>query len=136
MNYLDYFNLSQVSVIKDESIYRTELNSHVYSIPALRFNNFIGELTINNIVVTGVLNEPLHYHKTNIIALVTYGRGRIFSFLEKEGLRKSDDISIGDIVIIPKGILHAFESNLNETATYAVLEMGEHIDYQKHFYNN
>ena len=136
MTYEQYLNLSEVSVIKKGSIFREEGNSQVYSMPIIRLSDFVDkssrELAVNNIIVNGRLNEGLHFHKTNIIALVTYGRGRILS--EKEGSVASDDIEIGDLVIIPAGALHAFESNENEIATYAVLEFGEEVDYQKHYY--
>ena len=90
------------------------------------------KLGLNVVRIEGdeISKEGLHVHLSHIIALVFEGEG-VLEWNNNIGERFSSHAMVNDIVVIPRGVLHYFTGSLS----FAALEFGDVIDYQKHHFS-
>lgn len=108
--------------------------SHALSLEfVLSFSEFRKVLLgINFVAIDGPMaEEPLHFHIADIIGIVVSGSGR-FIWIDSDGIQRQVSVVAGDLFILPKGVLHSFDAEIGEKSQYAVVEIGDSIDYQKH----
>jgi mannose-6-phosphate isomerase-like protein (cupin superfamily) len=131
----------ECSIIKGGSAVWGTPSSSVESIPAIDIS-LLGldvtrcQVATSVVTVRGRLNEELHYHRSHVIGLGVKGSG-ILRTASPDRLSDERRLSIvpGDIVLIPRGALHLFETEENSEFVYVGLEFSdEPIDYQSHRY--
>lgn len=113
-------------------------NSSVASVPGLGFpalkaacdpRNF----TVSIVRVSGPTPEPLHYHISHIVGLVVSGRGEL-RYESEDGSESTFEANEGDLVVIPKGAYHVFETKCGSPMEYIAFEFSEaELDYQAHW---
>ena len=113
------------------------MNSVVFSIPAMTQSDLATICSPKNVTcslvrVMGPTAEPLHFHTSYIVGLIVSGEG----ILLNRGIGnfdRSDVVSIGDIVVIPRGAPHVFTTRPEGRMEYIALEFSDReIDYQAH----
>ena len=92
--------------------------------------NDILNFSSNLVHVLGAAPEPNHIHSTTIVIQVVEGIGIIF--YEKNDKPSQELVEQGDMAVIPVGAGHFFHGD--PMITYAGIEFGPVIDYQKHHY--
>ncbi|PIN74602.1 hypothetical protein COV18_06945 [Candidatus Woesearchaeota archaeon CG10_big_fil_rev_8_21_14_0_10_37_12] len=89
------------------------------------------DVNVNCIVVNGSLDkgEEPHYHDSYVIGIIQRGHGRFT--VKRDGKVIDEQVSRGDIVIIPKGTYHVFDGT---DILYAAFEFGKEgeVNYQRH----
>ena len=112
-------------------------NSDVVSLPSFDFKRIFGKLPQRNLAcslvsISGPTDEDLHFHTSDVIGLVTKGRGRLRHI--EAGKCQATDVVVGDICVIPSRVLHLFDTEPGGLIEYIALEASSHeIDYQKHW---
>ena len=93
------------------------------------------EATVSSVAIKGTSNEPLHYHTSHLIGLVVSGEGYLLiskENVENDGIDRVP-VTVGDVIVIPRGAYHIFECDPTGELDYIALEFSdEAIDYQKH----
>jgi quercetin dioxygenase-like cupin family protein len=111
------------------------VSSHVVDILQVLNNASRIEATVSSVAIKGTSNEPLHYHTSHLIGLVVSGQGYLLiskEDVENDGVDRVP-VTVGDVVVIPRGAYHIFECDPNGELDYIALEFSdEAIDYQKH----
>ena len=113
-------------------------NSEVLSLPYINFVKFKNSFGFKNmscsiVSIEGPSDEDLHYHTSWIIALAVKGRG-IFEYKNPTNETQSRSVEKGDILVLPKGIYHLFQTD-GQAFEYIAFEFSDkEIDYQKHLY--
>jgi quercetin dioxygenase-like cupin family protein len=114
-------------------------NSVVRSLPALRVEDSLGgdlqEVGASLVAISGPSDEPLHYHSSHLIGVVTSGRGW-FCVPGEGGVANPvrQEVVAGDVVVIPRSVLHLFDCDPGGQLDYVSLEFSDKaIDYQKHW---
>lgn len=91
------------------------------------------EVGASLVAISGPSGESLHFHSSHLIGVVVKGSGVLLS-MSPNGDQRADRVSVGDCVVIPRGVLHLFECTGGESMDYVALEVSDSpIDYQKHF---
>ncbi len=112
-------------------------NSIVTSLPIIDlmqvFNDSLLKLATASVVeINGPLpeREPVHYHLSHVIGMVFEGRGKLIAHLDGEAV----SVNPGDLVIIPRGAMHFFETEEGGIMKWIAMELSDRpIDYQKHY---
>ena len=113
-------------------------NSKVMSVPSLPMAAFacvcdVRNATTSIVRVSGTTPESLHYHTSHVIGLAVGGVG-LLRTVSAAGSEESRPIESGDIVVIPKGALHVFESPESGSMEYIAFEFSDGaLDYQAHW---
>lgn len=116
-------------------------NSTVTSSPAIDIFNIFSsteriEVAVNLVSVQDISEEPLHYHSSHLIGVIVRGKGVLLTSKinnRQEAIEKTA-VSVGDVVVIPRGANHIFQCNYSEELHYIALEFSDKaIDYQKHW---
>jgi quercetin dioxygenase-like cupin family protein len=136
-SYASALGTDHCSLFKGAALQWNSANSKVLSMPALRLSDTQGSLVETGasiVCIAGPSNEPLHYHSSHLVGVVTRGSG----WLCVPGLDKAVParlpVSSGDVVVIPKGALHLFDCDPDTEMDYVALEVSDGpIDYQKHW---
>jgi mannose-6-phosphate isomerase-like protein (cupin superfamily) len=139
-----HFNLPFCSIIKQGVNIDEPGNSIVFCSPAFPFVETAKacfpfdeiediKLSLNFVSIIGKMpeEEELHYHLSMIMLIVVEGKGILIH--EKESIEVRDIVEKGDIVFIPRNMLHSFEGS--PEVKYSVIEFGPVLDYQKHHYS-
>lgn len=96
------------------------------------------KISVNFVFIQGEANEAPHIHHSHVIALVLSGTGELLHLPSGSDSKNKPSTVVaeaGDIVVIPKGVLHIFNCNRGQNLLYAALEIADRdIDYQKHYY--
>ena len=123
------------AVVRASALSWTSGTSSVVSVPAVHVSYLFGARDIMScgtslVRISGATVEPLHYHKSHVVGIVVRGRGWLLCSQERR-----ERISTGDCIVIPRGVLHFFVCDAEESMEYVALEVSDQdIDYQKHFY--
>jgi mannose-6-phosphate isomerase-like protein (cupin superfamily) len=112
-------------------------NSRVTSLPVLNLLNVFKDAdvqlaTASVVEINGPLpeDEGVHYHLSHVVGMVFEGVGSIISHVEGESV----EVHEGDLVIIPRGVMHFFTSTPGHVMRWVAMEVSDRpIDYQKHF---
>jgi quercetin dioxygenase-like cupin family protein len=125
------------SVLKGAAREWHSANSRVLSLPALRLADAhvpLFEAGASIVCISGPSTETLHYHSSHLVGIVTRGAGWLRVPGKDEGSTTRLPISCGDVVVIPKGVLHLFDCDPEAEMDYVALEVSYGpIDYQKHW---
>jgi hypothetical protein len=150
----EIFENKECSVISDGVYNESPGNSSVYSLCSPISIDFINErisdfvllggekrslnlsdfkIGLNIVIIDGteIDEEGLHVHLSHLIAIVFDGSG-VLEWETKTGQRKKNLAKKGDLVIIPRGVMHYFTGKLS----FAGIEISDIIDYQKHHYSS
>lgn len=85
--------------------------------------------TSSLVTINGPSDEPPHFHLSHVLGIVVSGTGVV-----RDGESRRKKVIDGDLVVIPKGVLHYFETAQGEELKWIALEFNDgEIDYQKHF---
>lgn len=154
LDYSNFFENKECIVIKDKLYKKTPGNSEVYALGTPisidfiqeRINDFVflhGEkrdlnlsdfkIGLNVVIIDGseIDKEGLHVHLSHLIAIVFDGSG-ILEWETESGQKKKSFAEKGDLIIIPRGVLHYFTGKLS----FAGIEISDIIDYQKHYHSS
>lgn len=111
-------------------------NSTVESSPVIKLEEIyeaIQEIrvAISLVDVKPKKGEPLHYHDSHVIGVITEGNA-VFRY-KKNNEEKQIAVEQGDVVLIPENAYHVFECDDTQKMKYMALEFAsKEIDYQKH----
>ena len=146
MSHIDHLSTELVSALRGTKCsifpgrgreWRTP-NSTVASIPALALADLASvcdvlNLTMSIVRVNGMTHEGLHYHSSNIIGLIVSGGGDLRYELA-EGSDTKRGVVEGDLVVIPRGAYHVFETQAGSAMDYIAFEFSDaELDYQAHW---
>jgi len=115
--------------------------SAVESIPAISLSA-LGldpkriEVATSVVTVRGGSDEDLHFHSSHVVGLAIRGSG-VLRTASRQSPRDERRLVLepGDLVLIPRGALHLFETNDSPEFVYVGLEFSDApIDYQQHRY--
>lgn len=114
-------------------------NSRVTSLPYFDVRELLPDLKIMNlacslVTISGESNEDLHFHTSTVIAIATTGQGTFTHKHMGDDTLQRRVVVRGDVMIIPKSVLHLFHTEKQELLEYISLEVSDQeIDYQKHW---
>ena len=116
-------------------------NSKVTSLPYFDLTKLLDQenyrFTSTSLVeISGPSCEPLHYHLSDVIGVVTAGEGILrHRWLEDSNNEEQQQrVQAGDVAVIPKGVMHLFHTEEKGCLNYIAFEISvAQIDYQKHW---
>jgi quercetin dioxygenase-like cupin family protein len=118
----------------DESSISIVTSSPVINLRGMFSSETAIEIGVSLVKVLRKSAEPLHFHSSHIVGIVTVGTGylRVPGPDDKE---QQFEVRTGDIVVIPRGAPHMFECEGETTLEYVAMELSDQpIDYQKHYH--
>ena len=134
------FRAKRCTVFQSTAIRSTTGNSVLESLPNVMVHALFPETrdvraTCSLVRIKGVSGESLHYHSSHLVGLVVRGRGWLLvPGDDASGSHRRLAVTKGDVVVVPRRVLHLFECRPREVLEYLALEFSdEDIDYQKHF---
>lgn len=134
----DLLRLKHCTIIRETSNVWSSANSVVRSSPIADLSQLFGfssqiNCAVSLVSIQGISGEPLHYHTSHLIGLVVSGCGWILTDKNPE-MKHQEQVSLGDVIVIPKGVYHMFECGPEEAMDYIAMEVSDGIiDYQKHW---
>lgn len=91
------------------------------------------EMAINVVQIEGATEEAPHYHNSHVVAIVLSGFGWLETPSNDGGVTR-EEVTGGDIVVIPQDALHVFNTHPDQAILYVSLEFTDRgIDYQRHY---
>ena len=135
---LEAIRTGECALFKKATLEQDTHSSKVYSLPSLPVLQLFNcdrpiNTSTNFMVISGGLDEALHYHTSHVFGFVVRGEG-VFC-LRKKGVKRETrlPVSSGDLVVIPRGALHLFECEKGQLEVVTLEVSDRDLDYQSHY---